>query len=99
MSDETGYRIERSADGTSGWTTIATTGQDVTTYTDAGLSSGTTYFYRLFAVNVGGESPPSNESSATTATDQVQDPLQTDPATADPTATEPSATQPLPTTT
>jgi Fibronectin type III domain len=66
VSDETGYRIERSADGTTGWTAIATTGQGVTTYVDAGLSASTTYYYRVIAVNLGGESPPSNESSATT---------------------------------
>jgi hypothetical protein len=66
VSDETGYRIERSADGTTGWTAIATTGQGVTTYVDAGLSPSTTYYYRVIAVNLGGESPPSNESSATT---------------------------------
>jgi Fibronectin type III domain len=66
VSDETGYRIERSADGTSGWTAIATTGQDVTAYVDAGLSPSTTYYYRVVAVNVGDESPPSDVSSATT---------------------------------
>ncbi len=74
VAGETGYRIERSADGTSGWTAIATTGQDVTSYTDAGLSPGTTYVYRVIAVNVGDESPPSNESSATTAAEPPPEP-------------------------
>jgi hypothetical protein len=57
---ETAYRIERSHLGTSRWTTIGTTGQDVTTYLDAALSPGVTYRYRIFAMNAGGESAPSN---------------------------------------
>jgi hypothetical protein len=94
VDGETGYRIERSPDGTSGWTTIATTGQDVTTYADAGLSSGTTYFYRVFATNIGSESPPSDVSSATTATEQAPGPGQGDAPVTDPTATDPTATDP-----
>lgn len=66
VADETGYRIERSADGTTDWITIATTGQDVTTYSDAGLSPGTTYHYRVVAANEGGDSPPSNVAVTTT---------------------------------
>jgi titin len=93
VSDETGYRIERSADGTSGWTAIATTGQDVTTYVDTGLSPGTTYSYRVVAVNVGDESPPSNVSSATTAA--AEPPPEPGPGqpggSADVTATEPAS--------
>jgi hypothetical protein len=71
VTGETGYRIERSTDGSTDWTTIATTGQDVTVYTDAGLSAGTTYYFRVFAENDGGGSPASNVGSATTATDQA----------------------------
>jgi hypothetical protein len=66
VADETGYRVERSADGANGWVTITTTGQDVTTYDDAGLTPGTTYSYRIFATNAGGDSPPSDVASATT---------------------------------
>jgi hypothetical protein len=94
VDGETGYRIERSPDGTTGWTTIATTGQDVTTYADAGLSSGTTYFYRVFATNTGGDSPPSDVSSATTATEQMPGPVQGDTPVTDPVATEPTAADP-----
>ena len=68
VSGETGYRIERSTDGT-GWTPIATTGIDVTTATDAGLSAGTTYAYRIFATNDAGDSPASEVVSATTDPD------------------------------
>jgi titin len=66
VADETGYRVERSTDGANDWVTIATTAQDVTTHKDADLSSGTTYYYRVFATNAGGDSPPSAVVWATT---------------------------------
>jgi Fibronectin type III domain len=69
VAGETGYRVERSADGATGWVAIATTGQDVTSYDDAGLSSGTTFYYRVVATNGGGDSPPSDVVSAATAAD------------------------------
>jgi hypothetical protein len=65
VEDETGYRIERSL-GDSDWVTIATTGTDITSYTDGQLATKTTYRYRVFAVNEGGESPPSNVGVAET---------------------------------
>jgi fibronectin type III domain protein len=68
VAGETGYRVERSLDGASGWTEIATTGQDVTTYVNATLSPGTTYYYRIVATNAGGDSTPSNVTFATTET-------------------------------
>ena len=89
VTDETGYRIERSPDGTDGWATIATTGQDVTSYTDAGLSAGTTYFYRVFAEGAGDESAPSDVSSATTDAEQGSVPQGTMPVEGDPTPTTP----------
>jgi hypothetical protein len=64
-----GYRIERSLDGSTGWAGIGTTGQDVTSYTDTGLASATSYFYRVVAVTSDGESPPSTVLSATTDPD------------------------------
>ena len=69
VASETGYRVERSADGVSGWVVLTTTGQDVTSYTDAGLQAGTTYYYRVFATNAGGDSPSSDVVSATTGLD------------------------------
>ena len=66
VADESSYRIERSADGETGWNAIGTSGQDITTYTDVGLAPGTTNFYRVVATNEGGSSPPSNVVSETT---------------------------------
>ena len=60
VADETAYRIERSPSGTSDWTSIGTTGQDVTTYTDAALGVDVMYRYRVVATNAGGDSTPSN---------------------------------------
>lgn len=74
VSDETGYRIERSPDGTSGWAGIGTAGQDVTVHTDGSLAPGTTYYYRIVATNAAGDSAPSDVVSATTETEKVTEP-------------------------
>jgi Fibronectin type III domain len=66
VAGETGYRIERSPDGAT-WTTIATTGQDVTAYHDGGLTPVTTYLYRVVASNAGGDSLPSEPASVLTS--------------------------------
>ena len=46
-SDETNFRVERSPNGTSGWTEIATVAANTTTYNDTGLTCGTPYYYRV----------------------------------------------------
>ena len=66
MATATGYRIERSDDGGTGWATVGTAGQDVTSFTDAGLVPGTGYAYRVIAINAGGESVPSTPAFTTT---------------------------------
>src|SRR3989454_113953 len=65
-----GYKIERSTDGGSHWTTIVSnTGSDATTYASKGLASGTTYTYRVSAITASLlTSSPSNTASATTFT-------------------------------
>jgi hypothetical protein len=73
VGDETGYRIERSPDGT-GWAGIGTAGQGVLVYTDTALAPGTTYYYRIVATNAAGDSAPSNVVFATTQTEKVSEP-------------------------
>ena len=64
----TGYRIEYSGDGGAPWTVlVADTGNSATSYSDTGMSLGTTRHYRVFAINAGGTSGASNTDSATTA--------------------------------
>src|SRR5437867_3545495 len=63
----TGYKIERSTDGGSTWSTlVANTGISGTTYSDIGLTHGTTYTYRVSTMNSIGTGSPSSTASATT---------------------------------
>ncbi|MBI5408654.1 MAG: fibronectin type III domain-containing protein [Nitrospirae bacterium] len=64
--NEIGFKIERKLgiDGT--YRLIATKEADVTTYSDTGLLTGTTYYYRVRAYNADGNSDFSNEANATT---------------------------------
>ncbi len=63
--NETGFRLERRV-GAGSWSTVTTTAANVESYSNTGLSPSTTYEYRVFAVNGGGESSASNTDSATT---------------------------------
>jgi hypothetical protein len=80
VAEETAYRVERSDQGTSRWITIGTTGQDVTAHTDAGLTPGVTYRYRIVATNAGGDSAPSNIVSVKIDTVKVTAPPEEPPA-------------------
>jgi hypothetical protein len=66
VTGETGYRIERSSDGTT-WVQAGVVGTNVTSYADVGLAANTTYLYRVSAVNAGGVSALSIVAVATTA--------------------------------
>jgi len=57
----TNYNIYRGT--SSNPTDLLTTVGNVLTYTDNSVSSGTTYYYRITAINSSGESPYSNEVS------------------------------------
>lgn len=61
----TGYSIERSANGSTGWAQIGTT-TGATTYQDTALASGTTYYYRVRATGGSTSSAYSNVATATT---------------------------------
>jgi hypothetical protein len=65
-TNETGFKLERSPDGATGWTQVATPAANATSHADTGLTSATTYHYRLRATNAIGDSPFSAATSATT---------------------------------
>jgi titin len=65
-ADVTNYQVWRRT-GTAAAALVATVG-DVLTYTNTGLTNGTTYWYTVVAVNSVGPGAPSNEVSATPAT-------------------------------
>ena len=65
----TGYRVEVSEDGSTGWSDlVADTGNTDTSYTHSGLAPGSTRHYRVSAINAVGTSEPSEVVSDTTAT-------------------------------
>ncbi|MBI4566669.1 MAG: fibronectin type III domain-containing protein [Planctomycetes bacterium] len=64
-TNENGFSVERLMGGS--WTQIGWVPDNVTTYVDATVSPNTEYRYRVLAFNAAGNSPPSNEVSATTA--------------------------------
>jgi len=69
-SGEDGFRIERCVgSGCTAFSPLTTVGANVTTYSDAGLSSTTTFNYQIIAFNGAGDSSPSNASEATTGPD------------------------------
>jgi uncharacterized delta-60 repeat protein len=63
---ETGFEIYRSTANNSNYSLINTTTANVITFTDVSLSSATTYFYKVRAINAGGGSPYSNDVSQVT---------------------------------
>jgi len=65
-SNESGFKIERSATGATPWSQITTVGANVTTYTNNGLSCGTPYYYRVRAYNGSNNSAYSAVVNATT---------------------------------
>jgi len=65
-TNETAFYLERSFNGTSAWSVIATLAANTMTYNDANLTAATTYYYRIRAENYGGLSSYSNIASTTT---------------------------------
>lgn len=66
--NESGFKIFRKTGSGGTWTQATTASQNVTTYQDTGLSSGTTYYYYIVSTNNTGDSDPSAEVMATTLT-------------------------------
>lgn len=65
-NNEDEFVISRATASGGPYTAIATVGANVTSYNNTGLTAATTYYYVVYAQNVGGESDSSNEASATT---------------------------------
>ena len=60
--------IERSPNGSTGWTVITTQATGVSSYTDTGLAASTIYYYRAKAhTNSGGDSTYTSVTNATTS--------------------------------
>jgi fibronectin type 3 domain-containing protein len=81
-SGATSYNVKRATTNGGPYTTVASPSS--TTYTDTGLTNGTTYHYVVTAINSAGESANSSQASATP---QV-------PTTAAPTGSTANATKP-----
>ncbi|MFI5455300.1 MAG: DUF4082 domain-containing protein [Isosphaerales bacterium] len=63
----TGYLIQQSLSGSTGWTQVGSISPGSTTsFQQTGLAAGTTYFYRVIATLGTSDSPSSNVASATT---------------------------------
>jgi Regulator of chromosome condensation (RCC1) repeat/Fibronectin type III domain/Bacterial TSP3 repeat len=68
-STEDGFKVERAPDNNGSpetWTQIATSGSNVTAYSDTTLADGTRYWYRVRAYNANGDSVYSGQATATT---------------------------------
>ncbi|ODS39774.1 MAG: hypothetical protein A7315_02860 [Candidatus Altiarchaeales archaeon WOR_SM1_79] len=66
-TDLAGYIVQRSLNSDGPWQNLTTVGKDRTSFTDSGLESDTTYYYRIIAIdNVVNLSPPSQTASAKT---------------------------------
>lgn len=66
VSGETGYRVERQTSSSANtWATVATVGANVPSYTATGLSSGTSYRFRVTALNPAGDSQPVETAGGT----------------------------------
>jgi Fibronectin type III domain. len=61
-----GYQIDRSLDNVTWTNAVGTVAQDVTSFTNSGLTAGTLYYYRVSANSSGGFSATCAPQSATT---------------------------------
>jgi hypothetical protein len=72
--NEASFEIQRSNDGSTGWADVSTPAANATSFTDTGLSSGVTRYYRIRAVGDGvtaNTSSWSNVINGTTSTSLI----------------------------
>lgn len=68
-NNETGFKLERKTGSAGTWSEIAgAIAANTGSFSNTGLTAGTTYFYRVRSYNSAGNSSYSNEASATTGT-------------------------------
>ncbi|PWB67958.1 hypothetical protein C3F09_12555, partial [candidate division GN15 bacterium] len=67
-SSETSFEVWRSADGVT-FSLLSTTSANTQAYSDSAVNSGSTYYYRVRAVNAVGPSGYTNDANATTLTE------------------------------
>lgn len=67
-NNEQFFKIERSPGSANNFSEVSSVGTNIKTFTDTGLTSATTYHYRIRAQNSGGSSGYSNIAQATTTT-------------------------------
>ena len=66
-NNESGFTLQRSPNGSSGWANIANLAANVKSYLNTGLQAGTAYYYRVSAFNDSGQSAYSTGSASTDA--------------------------------
>ena len=62
-SNETGFKIERKTGSSGTYSQVGTVGGGVKTYSDTGLTCGSTYYYRVRAYNTIGDSSYTSEAN------------------------------------
>jgi titin len=65
VTGETGYRVDRSTNGTT-WSTLASLSANVSGYDNTELTAATKYYYRVVALHSAGNSSPTSTVNATT---------------------------------
>lgn len=65
-TNEAGFKLERSKNGGVDWTTVTSTGKDVSSYKNTSLEAGTSYSFKVMAFNAVGTSEYSNIASGST---------------------------------
>ena len=65
-SEETGFVVQRATTSGGSFTSIVTLEPNVTTYSHTGLNASTTYYYRVHATSIAGDSLNTNVASAAT---------------------------------
>ena len=67
-NNESGFKIERSPNGSTGWAEIDSVAANITAYSNTNLACNTTYYYRVKAYNSAGYSAYTSVASAMTGT-------------------------------